>query len=78
MRSALIGKIEKAKRYAQEPRRLSLDSFRARLQGEHDAYTLRYEAGAWNCSCPFFSQWGQCSHTMAGQRLLALFLPQAS
>ena len=76
MRSALIGKIEKAKRYAQEPQRLSLGSFRARFQGEHDAYTLSYTEGLWNCSCPFFSQWGQCSHTMACQRLLAPFLPQ--
>jgi hypothetical protein len=74
LRSALIGKIEKAKRYAQEPQRLSLDSFRACFQGEHDTYTLSFEQGGWNCSCAFFSQWGQCSHTMACQRLLAPFL----
>jgi len=75
LRSALIGKIEKAKRYAQEPQRLSLDSLRATFQGDRDTYTLSFEERAWSCSCPFFSQWGQCSHTMACQRLLALFLP---
>lgn len=70
MHSSLIGKIEKAKRYAQEPERVHLSNFKAAFHGEHDEYDVEFNDGQWHCSCAFFAGWGVCSHTMAVHRLL--------
>jgi hypothetical protein len=70
MHSSLIGKIEKAKRYAEEPDRVTLYNFNADFRGEHDTYAVSFFSGKWKCNCNFFTQWGQCSHTMALERLL--------
>jgi len=76
MRSSLIGKIEKAKRYAQEPDRVTLSGLTAEFHGDNDNYKLSYTDGKWQCSCHFFSQWGTCSHTMAIQQILVKMLPK--
>jgi len=78
MQSSLIGKIEKAKRYAQETERVTFSDLSVKFQGEHDNYTTSYKEGKWHCSCHFFSNWGLCSHTMALQRILGKMLPQES
>jgi len=75
MQSSLIGKIEKAKRYAQETERISLTEFLVKFHGEHDNYITGYKDGKWHCSCQFFSGWGLCSHTMALERVLGNLLP---
>lgn len=76
MRSSLIGKIEKAKRYAQEPDRVTLSSLTAVFRGRNDDHGLTYADGQWHCTCNFFSQWGLCSHTMALQEMLGKMLPK--
>lgn len=76
MQSSIVGKIEKAKRYAQEPERVTFSDFRAKFRGEHNTYNLGYGDGKWHCSCFFFSRWQTCSHTMALQRILAPMLPE--
>ncbi len=76
MQSSLIGKIEKAKRYAQETERITFSELSVKFQGEHDNYTISYEEGKWHCSCHFFSNWGLCSHTMALQKILGDMLPE--
>ena len=76
MRSSLIGKIEKAKRYAQEPDRVKISGFTAVFHGENDNHKLSYAEGKWHCSCHFFSQWGICSHIMALQQMLGNMLPK--
>jgi len=76
MRSSLIGKIEKAKRYAQEPGRVTLSSFTAHFHGDNASHKISYAEGKWQCSCDFFSQWGICSHSMALQQLLGNMLPK--
>ncbi|MBI4301914.1 MAG: hypothetical protein HY664_04860 [Chloroflexi bacterium] len=76
MDSSLIGKIEKAKRYAQERDRISFVDFTLRFQGEHDSYILSYKDRQWQCQCNFFVHRGICSHTMALQRILAEMLPK--
>ncbi len=75
MQSSLIGKIEKAKRYAEEKERVSFVEFRVSFRGDHNNYTLSYKDGKWHCSCRFFSSRGICSHTMALQRILEGMLP---
>ena len=76
MQSSLIGKIEKAKRYAEEPGRVTFLDFAVDFRGENNTYKVGYEAGKWHCTCSFFSQRAICSHTMALQRLLGNMLPK--
>ncbi|MBF8264584.1 MAG: hypothetical protein HW384_448 [Dehalococcoidia bacterium] len=78
MQSSLIGKIEKARRYAQERDRVTFSHFTVNFRGDHDAYIVNYDSGQWRCTCNFFSQWGMCSHTMALERILDTMLPGES
>jgi hypothetical protein len=75
MNSSLIGKIEKAKRYAEEPERVSISNFSAVFRGENDSHILGLSDGKWHCNCHFFSEWGECVHIMTLQRLLGKMLP---
>ncbi|MFC1871143.1 SWIM zinc finger family protein [Chloroflexota bacterium] len=75
MQSSLIGKIEKAKRYALEPNRVTFSALSVKFHGEHDDYDTGFKDGTWHCSCPFFSTWGLCSHTLALESMLSDMLP---
>lgn len=66
----MIGKIEKAKIYAEERERIRFDSFKVAFQGENNAHVVGYNQGSWNCDCDFFSSRAVCSHIMALERLL--------
>jgi len=70
MHSSLIGKIEKAKRYAEEPERIRFSRFEATFHGEHDEYVVSFADNHWHCTCAFFAGWNVCSHTLAMHRLL--------
>ena len=70
MDSGMISKIQKAKRYAEEPERVRFEQFRVSFQGEHGVYYVSYDGGKWSCQCSFFQQRGVCSHTMTMERLL--------
>ncbi len=76
MHSSLIGKIEKAKRYAQEPERVTVQTFRAHFRGDNDAHDVAFEEGAWHCTCNFFHGYGTCQHVMALQRMLGPISPE--
>jgi hypothetical protein len=76
MQSSLIGKIEKAKRYAQETDRITFNELSITFRGENNNYTTEYKNGAWHCSCRFFAGWGMCSHTMALEKILGGMLPE--
>jgi hypothetical protein len=76
MEPGIAGKIEKAKRYAEEPERISVFSFAAIFRGENDEHILSLNTGKWHCNCHFFSQWGKCVHIMTLQRLLGKMLPE--
>lgn len=75
MQSSLIGKIEKAKLYAQEKERITFSEFSVIFRGENDSYDTGYQDGKWHCSCNFFANWGLCSHSMALQKILDTMLP---
>ncbi len=75
MDSGLISKIYKAKRYAQEPDRVTFVKFEVMFKGDHDTYTVTFDQGQWHCSCRFFSMRGTCSHTMALEKILGIMLP---
>ena len=73
MHSSMIGKIEKAHRYAKEPERIKFSGLSATFHGGHDDYTVRLEDGSWTCSCHTFESHvvgSTCSHIMAMQQLL--------
>ncbi len=71
MHSSLIGKIEKAKRYQQEPGRIHFQTAQVEFHGEHDNYVVELKNGLWHCTCHTF-QIGleDCAHVMAMQRIL--------
>ena len=75
MNSSLIGKIEKAKRYAQEPGRAQFQKFEVTFRGSHDAHRITFDGGRWHCDCNFFALYDVCSHTMAMQRILGDMVP---
>lgn len=71
MHSSLIGKIEKARRYAQEPHRVTIAQFTATFRGDNDQHEVTYSGGKWSCGCEFFARWDTCCHTMALERILS-------
>ena len=75
MQSSLIGKIEKAKRYAQEKDRVTFSALEVKFRGENSHYLTGFKDGKWHCTCSFFSKWGMCSHTMAMEKILEDMLP---
>jgi hypothetical protein len=75
MQSSLIGKIEKAKMYAQEKDRITFSEFSVKFRGENDSYDVRFSDNKWHCTCNFFSSWGTCSHTMALEKIMEKMLP---
>ena len=75
MDSGMIGKIQKSKRYAEEPERVRFEQFRVSLQGTNSQHTVSYDQNTWQCTCNFFASRGVCSHTMAMERLLGVMLP---
>ena len=76
MNSSMIGKIEKAHRYAQEPDRVTLNTFDATIRGDNDSYHIKLTPEGWDCSCPTFQSQvlNTCSHVMAMQVVLGEML----
>lgn len=68
----MIGKIEKAKIYAEESsERIQFESLRVTLRGDNDrVHEVSYKDGVWSCDCDFFATRGVCSHTMAIEKVL--------
>lgn len=69
MHSDLIGKIEKARRYAQEPERIVLDGLNARFHGGNNDHQITLTEGRWSCDCDFFRLRHTCAHVMAFQKI---------
>jgi hypothetical protein len=74
----MIGKIEKAKRYAEERTRIHFLSFLVTFDGDNNPHTVTYDSGQWQCDCSFFRSRSVCSHTMALERVLAGMLPEST
>lgn len=72
MNSSLISKIEKSRRYAEEPERVKFKSFVVEFQGNNDTYTTSMDGTEFSCTCHFFAVQGMgtCAHVMAMQRML--------
>lgn len=73
----MIGKIEKAKRYAEERGRIRFEEFRATFEGQNNPHSVSFRDNQWVCDCDFFISRGVCSHTMALERVLDGMIPSA-
>ncbi len=65
MNYGLIGKIEKAKRYAEDPTRFQFTKFEVTFRGDNNNHLVTFADGKFQCDCEFFSLNGRCVHTMA-------------
>ncbi len=72
----MIGKIEKAKRYAEERDRIRIEALTCTFVGENNPHTVTLKDGEWQCDCDFFQSRGRCSHTMALEILMEGMLPE--
>lgn len=70
MDSGMIGKIQKAKRYAQERERFHIESLVISVDGTNNAHRVTLEDGKLHCTCDFFQTREFCSHTMALEEIL--------
>jgi hypothetical protein len=77
MYSSLISKIEKAKRYAEEPQRITFQGLEVRFRGDNDSHTVSLRGDEWSCQCEHFHTSGLCAHVMTLQRLLDVYLTDA-
>jgi hypothetical protein len=67
---SMIGKIEKAKRYAQERNRFEFHTFSVTVKGDNNSHVVSYEKGKWHCDCEYFLTRGRCVHTMSLENIL--------
>ena len=78
MHSSLIGKVEKANRYARETDRITFDGLSVSFRGDNDTHRVSLDAGQWSCNCHYFESWKTCCHTMALQKVLGQMLPESA
>ena len=70
-----IGKIEKAKRYAEERERFCFNQFAVTFTGDNNNHQVTFDHGVFKCDCEYFARSGDCAHTMALEKLLDQMLP---
>ena len=78
MHSSMIGKVEKAMRYAHEPDRVKIGRLTATFTGDNGSHTVSLDADQWHCDCHLFESAGGCSHTLAIQKILDPMLSDAA
>ena len=76
MHSSLIGKVEKANRYARELDRISLERVALTFRGDNDTHHVSLDAGQWHCTCHYFESWGSCVHLLTLQKIFGVMLPE--
>ena len=72
----MIGKVEKAMRYAHEPDRVKFASFRASFAGDNSSHSVSLDADTWHCDCHLFESAGACTHTLALQKLSLIHISE--
>jgi hypothetical protein len=78
MHSSVIGKIEKANRYARETDRITIDRLSLSIRGDNDTHRVTLDADRWDCNCHYFESWKTCAHTLALQKILGQMLPEGA
>lgn len=75
MHSSLIGKVEKANRYARELDRITFDGLSLTFRGDNDTHRVVLADGQWHCTCHYFESWHSCVHLLTLQKVLGVMLP---
>lgn len=70
MDSGMIGKIQKAKRYAQERERFHLEALEIAVDGTNNQHRVTLVEGKLVCTCDFYQSREYCSHTMAIEEIM--------
>ncbi|HIE24575.1 MAG TPA: hypothetical protein EYP74_01095 [Anaerolineales bacterium] len=70
MDSGMIGKIQKAKRYAQERERFTIETLVISVDGTNNGHKVELKDGKLTCTCDFFQSREYCSHTMALEEIM--------
>jgi hypothetical protein len=66
----MIGKIEKAKRYSEEPQRITFNNLNVKFKGDNNTYDMSLdEQHGWHCTCPGFQVHHICPHIMTLERM---------
>jgi len=68
--SSMMGKVEKAMRYAHEPDRVKVQRFEAIFVGDNGSHRISLDDDHWHCDCHLFASAGGCAHTLAAQKML--------
>jgi hypothetical protein len=72
----MIGKRERAKRYAEERNRFTFNKFEVTFHGDNNDHHVTFENGVFTCDCEFFKMHQRCAHTMALEIKLQGMLPE--
>ena len=73
---AVSFKVDKSRRYAEEPGRISFATIEADFHGDNAEHHVSLTSDGWSChTCDFFNHHGTCVHILTMQRLLAAMLP---
>lgn len=78
MHSSVIGKIEKAHRYARELDRISIERLSLTIRGDNDAHRVNLDADGWQCNCHYFESYRVCAHVLAIQQVMGVMLPESA
>lgn len=78
MNYSMIGKIEKAKRYAEDRHRFTFHKFEVTFRGDNNNHHVTFDDGKFTCDCEFFMANQRCAHTMALEHLLKDMLPEVA
>jgi hypothetical protein len=70
VQASMIGKVEKAMRYAHEPDRVKLQRIELSFAGDNGSHSVTLDADQWHCDCHLFANVGGCVHTLAVQKML--------
>ena len=65
---SMIGKIQKAKEYAEDTSRVTFQVLQVEFTGNNNAYRVILGPDGWGCTCPGFQKYGICPHIMAMER----------
>ena len=74
MYSSLISMVEKAKRYADEPERITIRDIEVDFRGNNSSHRVALRGDAWQCECDHFQAHDLCAHVMTLQRLFGTHL----
>ncbi len=78
MHSSLIGKIEKANRYARETDRISFEALSVNFRGDNDTHHVSLDSGDWQCNCHYFESFQTCAHILAIEKILGDMIPASA